>query len=256
MSEFPFYWWTCLFQNVKSKPGWSKKNKKKTLTWQINNDWSGYMETLVWGPCLRWMPSVGLPHSGVPLAGAATVTVVFKLSSQPSPLPVYHTLTPLTPPGEWAPGLACQSASAKVTPTKSWRSLDVSQEQSGWGVDWQLETTETVVCLRPLWRRLPLLKARSWERATERTDSFVPQWPPHLCWGDCSVVTGLFTARTCCSSHRFVGARSVSSRRQTHSTVFGHSHPAALFSLVLQTLSDSPWKNNVLKEHFITFSRK
>lgn len=46
----------------------------------------------------------------------------------------YHTLTPLTPPREWAPGPVCQSASAKVTPTKSWRSLDISQEQSGWGV--------------------------------------------------------------------------------------------------------------------------
>lgn len=32
--------------------------------------------------------------------------------------------------------------------------------------NWQLKTTEAVGCLRPLWRQLPLLKARSWEGAT------------------------------------------------------------------------------------------
>ena len=65
---------------------------------------------------------------------------------------------------------------------------------------------------------------------------------PLLRWLQCC--DGVIAAHPCCSSHRFCGRASPSAQEDKH------SHPAALFSLVLQTLSDAPWKTMALNQLF------
>lgn len=59
--------------------------------------------------------------------------------------------------------------------------------------NWQLKTTETVGCPRPLWRQLALLKARRWEGVTGRTEEIHPiisSSPLPGCWWAVMGVTG------------------------------------------------------------------
>lgn len=125
----------------------------KSCMWHMKGDFS-----LMCDPCLS-LGSVGSKrwclNSCVHIIPAALCALC---------LPAPHTDTTHTTKREWAPGPVCQSASAKVTPTKSWRSLDTGQEQSGGAgaENWQLKTTETVGCLRPRVTSAAPVKGHKW----------------------------------------------------------------------------------------------